>query len=111
MNHLVKCPSCGTRLVPRPEEIRDLRLFAELTQREMAEHLGVKASHVAYLENGRRFPSGNLILRYRKVERMLLSKVERKVASESREVQRRVRTNSGQRRTNRESMRFSAAGR
>jgi transcriptional regulator with XRE-family HTH domain len=83
MQQLLKCPSCGTRLVPRPEEIKDLRHFAELTQREMARYLGVKSSHVAYLENGRRFPSGDLILRYRKVERMLLSKSKsrRKLAS------------------------------
>ena len=81
MKQLQKCPNCGVRLVPRPAEIRDLRLFAELTQREMAKLLGVKSSHVAYLENGRRSPSGDLILRYRKVERMLLSKMRRTMAS------------------------------
>ena len=81
MKQLQKCPSCGARLVPHPGEMRDLRLFAELTQREMAAYLGVKSSHVAYLENGRRSPSGDLILRYRKVERMLLSKLGRKLAS------------------------------
>src|ERR1700675_702962 len=86
VSQLLKCPSCRTRLVPHPEEMRSLRLFAGLTQREMAGLLGVKASHVAYLENGRRLPSGALILRYRKVERMLLSKLKRKLASESREV-------------------------
>ena len=81
MKHLAKCPSCGTRLIPRPQEFKDLRKVASLTQREMAGYLGVKSSHVAYLENGRRFPSGDLILRYRKVERMLLSKRKRKLAS------------------------------
>jgi transcriptional regulator with XRE-family HTH domain len=81
MRQLLKCPNCGTRLVPNPSEIRDLRLFAELTQREMARYLGVKSSHVAYLEKGRRFPSGDLILRYRRVEKMLLSKLRRKLAS------------------------------
>ncbi len=94
MNHLLECPNCRTRLVPHPEEMRSLRRFAGLTQREMAEHLGVKASHIAYLENGRRFPSGALILRYRKVERELLSEVKRKLKSESREVRRRVELNS-----------------
>jgi transcriptional regulator with XRE-family HTH domain len=81
MKQLQKCPNCGTRLVPRPREFKDLRLFAELTQREMASYLGVKSSHVAYLENGRRAASGALILRFRRVERMLLSKLRRKLGS------------------------------
>jgi transcriptional regulator with XRE-family HTH domain len=34
-----------------------------LTQRELARRLGVKASHVAYLENGRRRPSLSLLSR------------------------------------------------
>jgi len=63
MKHLVKCPSCGTRLVPRPQEFKDLRKVASLTQREMAGYLGVKSSHVAYLENGRRRPSLSLLSR------------------------------------------------
>src|SRR5260370_40525719 len=33
------------------------------TQRELARKLGVKASHVAYLENGRRRPSLSLLSR------------------------------------------------
>jgi transcriptional regulator with XRE-family HTH domain len=33
------------------------------TQRELAKKLGVKASHVAYLENGRRRPSLSLLTR------------------------------------------------
>jgi transcriptional regulator with XRE-family HTH domain len=82
MKQLQKCPNCGTRLIPRPAEIKDLRISAGLTQREMANHLGVKSSHVAYLENGRRAPSGDLILRYRKVEQKLLSKMKKpKLAS------------------------------
>ena len=81
MKHLVKCPSCGARLIPRPAEFKDLRTVARLTQREMAGYLGVKSSHVAYLENGRRSPSGDLILRYRKVEQKLKSKLGRKMAS------------------------------
>ena len=71
MKQLQKCPNCGVRLVPKPQEFRDLRVSAQLTQREMAKHLGVKSSHVAYLENGRRLPSGDLILRYRNVEQKL----------------------------------------
>jgi transcriptional regulator with XRE-family HTH domain len=34
-----------------------------LTQRELAHKLGVKASHIAYLENGRRRPSLSLLAR------------------------------------------------
>ncbi|MGH7778268.1 MAG: helix-turn-helix domain-containing protein [Candidatus Binataceae bacterium] len=34
-----------------------------LTQRELARKLGVKASHIAYLENGRRRPSLSLLSR------------------------------------------------
>jgi transcriptional regulator with XRE-family HTH domain len=81
MRQLQKCPDCGARLIPRPKEIRDLRLLARLSQRELANYLGVKSSHVAYLETGRRSPSGDLILRYRKVERRLLSKIGLKMAS------------------------------
>ena len=33
--------------------LKDRREFLRLTQRELAAKLGVKASHVAYLENGR----------------------------------------------------------
>jgi transcriptional regulator with XRE-family HTH domain len=47
----------------------------------MAGYLGVKSSHIAYLENGRRSPSGDLILRYRKIEQRLRSKLGRKMAS------------------------------
>lgn len=39
------------------------REFLRLTQRELAAKLGVKASHVAYLENGRRRPSLSLLRR------------------------------------------------
>ena len=81
MKQLQKCPNCGTRLIPRPAEIKELRMSAQLTQRQMADYLGVKSSHIAYLENGRRAPSGDLILRYRKVEEKLLSKMKQKRAS------------------------------
>jgi transcriptional regulator with XRE-family HTH domain len=39
------------------------RELLRLTQRELAAKLGVKASHVAYLENGRRRPSLSLLRR------------------------------------------------
>src|ERR1700688_717516 len=43
-----------------------------LTQRELARKLGVKASHVAYLENGRRRPSLSLLARL--AETLVLNK-------------------------------------
>jgi transcriptional regulator with XRE-family HTH domain len=43
--------------------LKDRREFLRLTQRELAAKLGVKASHVAYLENGRRRPSLSLLHR------------------------------------------------
>ena len=39
------------------------RLALDLTQRELALRLGVKASHIAYLEAGRRRPSLSLLSR------------------------------------------------
>jgi len=41
--------------------IKQQRAAFSLTQRELARKLGVKASHVAYLENGRRRPSLSLV--------------------------------------------------
>jgi transcriptional regulator with XRE-family HTH domain len=43
--------------------LRQRRDAYALTQRELARKLGVKASHVAYLENGRRRPSLSLLAR------------------------------------------------
>ncbi len=43
--------------------LKDRRELLRLTQRELAAKLGVKASHVAYLENGRRRPSLSLLRR------------------------------------------------
>ncbi|HYB90440.1 MAG TPA: helix-turn-helix transcriptional regulator [Candidatus Binataceae bacterium] len=43
--------------------IKQQRAALSLTQRELARKLGVKASHVAYLENGRRRPSLSLVAR------------------------------------------------
>ena len=43
--------------------IKDARDGARMTQRELASAIGVKASHVAYLENGRRRPSLSLLSR------------------------------------------------
>src|ERR1035437_10124603 len=43
--------------------LKQRRAAYALTQRELARKLGVKASHVAYLENGRRRPSLSLLSR------------------------------------------------
>jgi transcriptional regulator with XRE-family HTH domain len=43
--------------------LKQRRAAYALTQRELARKLGVKASHVAYLENGRRRPSLSLLAR------------------------------------------------
>ena len=43
--------------------LKERRSAYALTQRELARKLGVKASHVAYLENGRRLPSLSLLSR------------------------------------------------
>ena len=43
--------------------LKERRAAYDYTQRELARKLGVKASHVAYLENGRRRPSLSLLSR------------------------------------------------
>ena len=43
--------------------VREVRNEARLSQRELAAAIGVKASHVAYIENGHRRPSISLINR------------------------------------------------
>jgi transcriptional regulator with XRE-family HTH domain len=43
--------------------VKEARDGARMTQRELATAVGVKASHIAYLENGRRRPSIPLINR------------------------------------------------
>ncbi len=43
--------------------VKEARHSARMTQRELAAAVGVKASHIAYIENGRRRPSIPLINR------------------------------------------------
>jgi transcriptional regulator with XRE-family HTH domain len=43
--------------------VKGARDGARMTQRELAAAIGVKASHIAYIENGRRKPSISLINR------------------------------------------------
>ena len=66
------CPHCKKRLMPKPAEILALRKSRGQTQRQMAATLGVKASHIAYLETGQRKPSGSLVLRMMKVSKSFL---------------------------------------
>ena len=63
---LTHCPNCGARIIPTPKELKRWRLAAHLSQRKIGAILKISASHVAYLENGKRSPSGALIERYRK---------------------------------------------
>ena len=63
---LTRCPYCGARIIPTPKELKRWRLAAHLSQRKIGAILKISASHVAYLENGKRSPSGSLIERYRK---------------------------------------------
>ena len=46
--------------------VKEARDRARMTQRELAAATGIKASHIAYLENGRRKPSISLINRLAK---------------------------------------------
>jgi transcriptional regulator with XRE-family HTH domain len=55
------CPWCQKPLTLKPAEYLKIREALGMTQRQIAEKLGVKASHIAYLENGRRNPSPNLL--------------------------------------------------
>ena len=43
--------------------VREARDEARMTQRDLAAAIGVKSSHIAYIENGRRRPSISLINR------------------------------------------------
>jgi DNA-binding CsgD family transcriptional regulator len=61
---LTHCPNCGARIVPTPKEFKQWRKAAGLTQRKLAALLKITASHVNYLENGKRSPSAALIARY-----------------------------------------------
>jgi DNA-binding transcriptional regulator YiaG len=55
------CPWCHKPLTLGPSEYLAIREALGMTQREIAAKLGVKASHIAYLENGRRYPSPMLL--------------------------------------------------
>lgn len=48
--------------------MRALRTRAGLSQRAMADRLGVTLTYIQFLEAGRRNPSGDLILQYWDIE-------------------------------------------
>jgi predicted transcriptional regulator len=50
--------------MPTPKELKLSRKRAGLTQREMADRLGISAAYIAYLEAGKRSPSQSVIRRY-----------------------------------------------
>jgi transcriptional regulator with XRE-family HTH domain len=50
--------------------LRDKRQSLDLTQRDLADLLGVKAAHVAFLESGRRKPSLTLLRRISEICRI-----------------------------------------
>jgi len=63
---LAHCPNCGARLIPTPKELKQWRILAALTQRQMGARLKLSAAYIAYLETGKRTPSASVIKRYRK---------------------------------------------
>lgn len=83
---LQKCPHCGLQLVPSPKEWKHTReIVGRMTQREMAKALGVKASHIAYIENGHRNPSGDLILKYLTLRESLYKNAKKRALEVDRE--------------------------
>jgi transcriptional regulator with XRE-family HTH domain len=57
------------------EALRLLRVFHDLKQRELAEKLGISASHVSELEKGNRTPSLEVIQKYADVFRIPASSI------------------------------------
>jgi transcriptional regulator with XRE-family HTH domain len=53
--------------------VKEARDGARMTQRDLAVAIGVKASHIAYIENGRRRPSISLMNRL--AETLRLAKI------------------------------------
>jgi DNA-binding XRE family transcriptional regulator len=50
--------------------VKDGRITAKLTQRTLAKRVGIKASHIAYIEAGRRKPSLDLVMRLARALRL-----------------------------------------
>jgi DNA-binding transcriptional regulator YiaG len=74
------CPHCHKPLSLKPREYLMIREALGLTQREIAAKLGVKASHVAYLENGHRRPSPQLLAKILKLQEQAARKVLKEAA-------------------------------
>ena len=48
------------------EKAKYLRINAGITQQELSTHLGITASAIGYLENGKREPTGSTLIAYAK---------------------------------------------
>lgn len=48
------------------EKAKYLRINASITQQELSKHLGITASAIGYLENGKREPTGSTLIAYAK---------------------------------------------
>jgi predicted transcriptional regulator len=65
----LRCPKCGTKIVPSPKQMKQWRTLAQLSQRDFGKRLGISAAYIAYLEAGKRIPSPLVIDRYWKFAR------------------------------------------
>ena len=63
----IACPHCGRTIVPTPEELRQWREAADLTQIQLAARLEISRALISHLENGKRLPSAAVFARYRKL--------------------------------------------
>lgn len=89
------CPHCGRRLRPTPEEFLGVRTALGLTQRQIASALGVKASHIAYIENGHRNPSLGMVQRWLGVLRKAAPKAAQRNKRTGATIDRMLKTYGG----------------
>jgi len=52
------------------EKLKTLRMSHRLSQRELAERVGVGKSQISYYENGERFPSADVLIKLSDVFRV-----------------------------------------
>jgi hypothetical protein len=67
----LRCPKFGTKIIPSPKQMKQWRVVAQLSQRDLGERLGISGAYIAYLESGRRVPSPFIIDRYWKFARQM----------------------------------------
>jgi predicted transcriptional regulator len=70
----LRCPKCGTKIIPSRKQMKQWRTLAQLSQRELGERLGISAGYIAYLEGGKRIPSALIIDRYWKFARQKMQR-------------------------------------